>query len=204
MRGLLQAGPSSASASATEAGTGRRTVFRAGHGSSVAWCSVSKTMTVVSRGSARARRLNESVVLRVKMTSSSPARRRRWRPRRGLLHRGAADTRVPAPAAVHAAVGRGRALHGVRDGQECWGGGAVVEVRDIEPLTKDGGHALLGADDRQDGAGVTQVDDWCGGHVCCSRRCGPSGMSLESALADSGFADDQVVTRSTHRGEEGC
>ena len=93
----------------------------------------------------------------------------------GCFIEGAADTRVPALAAVHAAVGRGRALHGVRDGQECWGGGAVVEVRDIEPLTKDGGHALLGADDRQDGAGVTQVDDWCGGHMLLPTGVDPRG-----------------------------
>ena len=51
-------------------GTGRRTVRLGFHGSSAAWCSLSKTYTVVSRGRARASRLSESVVLRVKMTSS--------------------------------------------------------------------------------------------------------------------------------------
>ncbi len=48
-------------------------MFRAFHGSRAAWCSVSKTKTVVSRGSADASRLNESVLLRVK-TTSSPGR----------------------------------------------------------------------------------------------------------------------------------
>ena len=43
------------------------------HGSRAAWCSVSKTKTWVSRGRQRASRLNESVLLRVK-TTSSPSR----------------------------------------------------------------------------------------------------------------------------------
>ena len=41
------------------------------HGSSVAWCSEENTTTEVSRGSARASRFTESVVLRVNTTTSS-------------------------------------------------------------------------------------------------------------------------------------
>ena len=61
----------STSASRGDPGTGRRTVSRRLHGSRVAWCSEENTTTEVSRGSDRASRLTESVVLRVKTTTSS-------------------------------------------------------------------------------------------------------------------------------------
>ena len=65
------ASSSRACASSTLWGTGRRTVRKRPHGSSVEWCSVPKTKTVVRLGSALESSAHESVVVRVKTTVSS-------------------------------------------------------------------------------------------------------------------------------------
>ena len=149
---------SSTSASRTLPGTGRRTVSRARHGSSVAWCSEAKTRTVVSRGSARASRLTESVVPRVKTTTSSSRGPDEAGDlvARGLVV-GARHPRQPARAAVHRGVRARRGLDGTGDPLERRRGRRVVEVRVVDEVAREGGDEVGPHDGGQVLAGARLV-----------------------------------------------
>ena len=128
------------------------------HGSSVAWCSEAKTRTVVSRGSARASRLTESVVLRVKTTTSSSRAPDEAGDlvARGLVV-GARHPREPARAAVHRGVRARRGLDGTGDPLERRRGCRVVEVRVVDEVARQGGDEVGPHDGGQVLAGARLV-----------------------------------------------
>ena len=153
-------------------------------GSSVEWCSVSKTTTSVPRGRLRASRFIESVVLRVKTTVVVIAGTDEAGDLlAGLLVPRAGDAAGVPVAAVHRGVGVQGGVDGGLDADQGRGGGGVVEVGVVD-LAGERRDPKAGADDgRQDDAGATsgprrpRRSATSPSRTTCSRWTGRQGMA---------------------------